>query len=148
MRMRVWPAVRVADRDALVAPLALRTTAVGHTLLPTPRATPAPPGTRHMPPNQLLARASCVVAPAKHHQVLSDVGAELSFQLPMSASGLFPALFATLERDAATLGVETYGISVTTMEEVFMKVCALCRMGYYLGGGTQFLVAAGPHVAV
>ncbi len=55
-------------------------------------------------------------------QVLSDVGAELSFQLPLTSSNAFPELFATIERDSVTLGVQTYGISVTTLEEVFMKV--------------------------
>ena len=53
-------------------------------------------------------------------QVLSDVGAELSFQLPLTSSNAFPELFATIERDSVTLGVQTYGISVTTREEVFM----------------------------
>jgi ATP-binding cassette subfamily A (ABC1) protein 3 len=50
------------------------------------------------------------------------VGAELSFQLPLTSSAAFPELFATIERDTAALGVQTYGISVTTLEEVFMKV--------------------------
>ena len=54
--------------------------------------------------------------------MLSDVGAELSFQLPLTASAQFPELFARLEADSERLGIETYGISVTTLEEVFMKV--------------------------
>jgi ATP-binding cassette subfamily A (ABC1) protein 3 len=58
-------------------------------------------------------------------QLLSDVGAELSFQLPLTASPAFPELFAKLEAESVSLGVETYGISVTTLEEVFMKVAKL-----------------------
>ena len=54
--------------------------------------------------------------------MLSNVGAEMTFQLPLTASGAFPALFASLEADAAALGVASYGVSVTTLEEVFIKV--------------------------
>jgi hypothetical protein len=54
--------------------------------------------------------------------VLSEVGAELSFQLPMASSAAFPALFTALETGSASLGIENYGVSVTTLEEVFMKV--------------------------
>ena len=53
---------------------------------------------------------------------LSDVGAELQFQLPLSSSAAFPALFADLEASQGALGVESYGVSVTTMEQVFVKV--------------------------
>ncbi len=53
------------------------------------------------------------------------MGAELSFQLPMNASAAFPELFARLEADSVPLGIETYGISVTTLEEVFMKVAEI-----------------------
>jgi ATP-binding cassette, subfamily A (ABC1), member 3 len=53
---------------------------------------------------------------------LSNVGAELAFQMPLGASAVFPALFAALEAQSATLGVDTYGVSVTTLEEVFIKV--------------------------
>lgn len=75
-------------------------------------------------------------------QVVTDVGAELSFILPSTATHHFPSLFDTLEgqttrsscfsvishkmyistADQRDLGVSSYGISVTTMEEVFMKV--------------------------
>ncbi|KAJ1435103.1 hypothetical protein B484DRAFT_417255, partial [Ochromonadaceae sp. CCMP2298] len=50
---------------------------------------------------------------------LSDVGAEQSFRLPFAASPSFVSLFAALE---AEVGVLEFGISVTTLEEVFMKV--------------------------
>ncbi|GLD95409.1 hypothetical protein PINS_up004053 [Pythium insidiosum] len=56
-------------------------------------------------------------------RVLSDVGAELAFQLPLDAAAQFPALFDALDDDKAALGgVLSYGISVTTLEEVFIKV--------------------------
>ncbi len=59
------------------------------------------------------------------YKVLSNVGAEISFQIPMSASTAFPELFRQFEDDAAGYGVETYGIGVTTLEEVFLKVAEL-----------------------
>ena len=52
--------------------------------------------------------------------VLSDVGTELSFQLPEASSGKFPSLFRQL--DGAKVA---YGVSVTTLEEVFLKVAEM-----------------------
>jgi ATP-binding cassette subfamily A (ABC1) protein 3 len=54
--------------------------------------------------------------------VLNDVGTEMSFQLPFSASGAFPSLFEQIEKSQEKLGLESYGISVTTLEEVFIKI--------------------------
>lgn len=51
----------------------------------------------------------------------SNVGAEVTFILPREQSGLFEKLFAQLEEDQEDLGIESFGASVTTMEEVFMK---------------------------
>lgn len=53
---------------------------------------------------------------------VTDVGAELSFTLPSSATAKFPELFDRLDGQKAELGVSSFGVSVTTMEEVFMKV--------------------------
>ena len=53
---------------------------------------------------------------------VSDVGAELSFILPSSSTPSFPNLFDRLEADKVGLGIESFGVSVTTMEEVFTKV--------------------------
>ena len=53
---------------------------------------------------------------------VTDVGAELSFILPASSAPSFPDLFSRLDMDKAPLGIEGFGVSVTTMEEVFMKV--------------------------
>jgi hypothetical protein len=43
----------------------------------------------------------------------------------MAASHAFPALFTDIEAQSALLGVETWGVSVTTMEEVFLKVVSV-----------------------
>ena len=53
---------------------------------------------------------------------LSTVGAEQSFRLPFSASGLLAGLFEDMERRKKELMIAEYGISVTTLEEVFMRV--------------------------
>ena len=50
------------------------------------------------------------------------VGAELSFILPSEATGKFEKLFLELETRRQELGIASYGASVTTMEEVFLKV--------------------------
>ena len=53
---------------------------------------------------------------------VTDVGAELSYILPSSATPSFPKLFDRLETERKALGIVSFGVSITTMEEVFMKV--------------------------
>lgn len=55
-------------------------------------------------------------------KLLTDIGAEVSFQLPLDATARFPDLLRTLDVRKGELGVEYYGLSVTTLEEVFLKV--------------------------
>ncbi|XP_043832232.1 phospholipid-transporting ATPase ABCA3-like [Dromiciops gliroides] len=52
----------------------------------------------------------------------SNVGAELSFILPKESSYKFESLFTELEEKQTELGIASYGASVTTMEEVFLRV--------------------------
>lgn len=54
--------------------------------------------------------------------VLSNVGAEQSFRLPFSSSSKFVQLFTETDSMKAELGIAEYGISVTTLEEVFIRV--------------------------
>jgi ABC-type multidrug transport system ATPase subunit len=54
--------------------------------------------------------------------LMSAVGTEVMFQLPMDAVSSFPALLDTLGTEQ--LGVEQFGISITTMEEVFCKIAS------------------------
>lgn len=53
---------------------------------------------------------------------LSNVGAEQSFRLPFSSSSKFADMFRDLDLNKAALGIAEYGISVTTLEEVFLRV--------------------------
>ncbi|KAK7285619.1 hypothetical protein RJT34_20395 [Clitoria ternatea] len=68
---------------------------------------------------------------------VSEVGTEISFRLPMASSSAFERMFREIEGcikkpvsnmelsgsgDKDSLGIESYGISVTTLEEVFLRV--------------------------
>jgi len=55
-------------------------------------------------------------------KLLSNVGAEMSFQLPQEVSKDFKPMLNKLDAQLKTLGVESYGISMTTLEEVFIRV--------------------------
>lgn len=55
-------------------------------------------------------------------RVVSDVGTELTFQLPFSSSRAFQPLFEHLENRLTELGLLSFGMSVTTLEEVFIKI--------------------------
>lgn len=67
----------------------------------------------------------------------SQVGTEITFKLPMASSSSFENMFREIETcikrevvgegekgndDWTYLGIESYGISVTTLEEVFLRV--------------------------
>ncbi|XP_048758710.2 phospholipid-transporting ATPase ABCA3-like isoform X2 [Ostrea edulis] len=52
----------------------------------------------------------------------SNIGAELSFRLPYESTGNFQDLFEDLEHNKQKYGISSYGASVTTMEEVFIRV--------------------------
>jgi ABC-type lipoprotein export system ATPase subunit len=54
--------------------------------------------------------------------LLTDVGAEMTFQLPSDVVTDFPAMLRSLDEQKASLGVEHYGMTQVTMEEVFLKV--------------------------
>uniref|UniRef100_A0A452RDE6 ATP binding cassette subfamily A member 3 n=1 Tax=Ursus americanus TaxID=9643 RepID=A0A452RDE6_URSAM len=51
----------------------------------------------------------------------SRAGAELSFILPKESTHRFESLFTKLEKQQKELGIASFGASVTTMEEVFLR---------------------------
>ena len=53
---------------------------------------------------------------------ISRVAAELSFQLPLKDLANFKELFIALDENIEEMGIASYGISITTLEEVFLKV--------------------------
>eukprot|EP01133_Synstelium_polycarpum_P012374 gene12374-14517_t len=54
--------------------------------------------------------------------VLSDAGTELSLRLPSGSVDKFVDFFRDLDNQKPHLGIGNYGISVTTMEEVFLRI--------------------------
>lgn len=54
--------------------------------------------------------------------LLSDVGSELRYQLPMGSSHLFTAMFQQLDEQIEKGYMSCYGVSITTLDEVFMMV--------------------------
>ncbi|CAH1794818.1 unnamed protein product [Owenia fusiformis] len=52
----------------------------------------------------------------------SNISAEVSYILPREESHKFEELFTDLETNKEALGIASYGASVTTMEEVFLRV--------------------------
>lgn len=54
--------------------------------------------------------------------LLNNVGAELSYQLPMAAASKFTAMFEGLDKEADEGRINSYGVSITTLDEVFLLV--------------------------
>lgn len=55
-------------------------------------------------------------------EIENNVGAELSYVLPHQSSHKFEEMFTDIEKNKGTYGISSYGASVTTMEEVFLRV--------------------------
>ena len=54
--------------------------------------------------------------------LLSDVGSEISYQLPLGASAKFRPMFESLDYLVDEKAISSYGVSLTTLEEVFLLV--------------------------
>lgn len=54
--------------------------------------------------------------------MLSNVSAEITIQLRSDSIEKFPAVFHGLDSRKEEFKIESYGISITTLEEVFLKV--------------------------
>ncbi|XP_030830907.1 ATP-binding cassette transporter subfamily A isoform X1 [Strongylocentrotus purpuratus] len=65
----------------------------------------------------------------------SRVGSEIDYILPRESSSTFKDLFTQLENERGPLGIDSFGVSVTTMEEVFMKVGEMVDEEEANGGG-------------
>ena len=53
---------------------------------------------------------------------LTQAAGEISFQLPLHAVSHFSALFDALDATKDEMGIAAYGISMTTLEEVFVRI--------------------------
>lgn len=54
--------------------------------------------------------------------LLSNVGTEISFQLPLGASDKFVPMFEELDAEVKKGNISTYGVSITTLDEVFQII--------------------------
>jgi ATP-binding cassette subfamily A (ABC1) protein 3 len=55
-------------------------------------------------------------------EMLANISMEIKFRLPNEQSGLFEGLFKEMEDEKAQYGIQSFGISLTTLEEVFLRV--------------------------
>jgi len=53
---------------------------------------------------------------------LSEVQGEISFQIPNAYQAMFIDFFKNLDENLDNLNIRSYGISITTLEEVFLKI--------------------------
>ncbi len=81
---------------------------------------------RTLSPTSPAQPSATIIAFMKEHapfaQVISDAAGEISYRCPFAESHNFPSLFDALDQNKAKLGIATYGVSVTTLTEVFLKV--------------------------
>ncbi|KAK5577017.1 hypothetical protein RB653_001954 [Dictyostelium firmibasis] len=54
--------------------------------------------------------------------VLSNAGSEISFRLPTASLPIFSEFFKDFDENLSNFHIDSYGISVTTLEEVFLKI--------------------------
>jgi ATP-binding cassette subfamily A (ABC1) protein 3 len=54
--------------------------------------------------------------------LLSNVGSEMSYQLPMGAASKFTPMFEGLDEEIDKGIISSYGVSITTLDEVFLLV--------------------------
>ena len=75
-------------------------------------------------PTDDLLQAIRSAAPEVNVALIRDSGPEVELLLPRNAKAAFAALFRHLDENLGVLELEGYGISMTTMQEVFLKATA------------------------
>jgi ATP-binding cassette subfamily A (ABC1) protein 3 len=55
-------------------------------------------------------------------KMLSEVSSEITYQIPTALSVKFKDFFSSFDNSLDSLDIRSYGISVTTLEEVFLRV--------------------------
>ena len=53
---------------------------------------------------------------------MQEVSSEISYQLPTSSSKQFKQFFSDFDENLDNLGIRSYGVGITTLEEVFLKI--------------------------
>ena len=75
----------------------------------------------------------------------SAVGSEGLFLLPNSDRRFFPAMFKALQNSQAQFKIESFGVSITTMEEVFLKVNEIANEKKRVEEGIEEAMDYGDH---
>ncbi|KAM9795168.1 LOW QUALITY PROTEIN: phospholipid-transporting ATPase ABCA1b [Neosynchiropus ocellatus] len=75
-------------------------------------------------PPEAAAVSSVVFQHVPAARLVEDLGHEITYVLPYGAAkdGAFVALFKDLDRKLSELNISSYGVSDTTLEEIFLKV--------------------------
>ena len=71
----------------------------------------------------------------------THVGAEMAFLLPSAAASSFPALLRELDARPADLGIASYSVTCSTLEEVFLSIAEHSAADVVEGGGASRLTA-------
>ncbi len=53
---------------------------------------------------------------------MQEASSEIIYQLPTESSPLFKEFFKEFDANMQILGVRSYGVGITTLEEVFLKI--------------------------
>jgi ATP-binding cassette, subfamily A (ABC1), member 3 len=54
--------------------------------------------------------------------LISEVSSEIAFGVPDAVAAKFTEFFEQFDLDIEMLGIASYGISITTLEEVFLHI--------------------------
>uniref|UniRef100_A0AAV2KFT7 ABC transporter domain-containing protein n=1 Tax=Knipowitschia caucasica TaxID=637954 RepID=A0AAV2KFT7_KNICA len=83
-----------------------------------------PPTDHPMVPANIAHVSALVLGHIPGARLVEDLGHELTYILPYSAAkdGAFPDLFRALDQNLHQLGISSYGVSDTSLEEIFLKV--------------------------
>lgn len=91
---------------------------------PSKPPSPPPEGANMIPGFSIDRLTAFIMRHIKQARLIEDTSTELVFQLPDDESELrkFENLFSDLERNHRNLGISSFGISDTSLEEVFLRV--------------------------
>lgn len=53
---------------------------------------------------------------------MQEVSSEIQYQLPTSSASQFKEFFAQFDQNLDNLNIRSYGVGITTLEEVFLKI--------------------------
>jgi ATP-binding cassette subfamily A (ABC1) protein 3 len=65
-----------------------------------------------------------VLNSVENSKVISEIGSEIKFRLPDGQAG-FQGLFQAMEQNQQGLGIQSFGIDMNTLEDVFIKVARI-----------------------